>query len=58
MESLTMSKRTRHADNSKRQQPIQQQRAQARQTRSGLSRNEQSNPQPGRDKQAANDKQR
>ena len=27
-----MSKRTRHADNSKRQQPMQQQRAQARQT--------------------------
>jgi hypothetical protein len=26
-----MSKRTRHADNSKRQQPLQQQRAQARQ---------------------------
>lgn len=26
-----MSKRTRYADNSKRQQPIQQQRAQARQ---------------------------
>ena len=26
-----MSKRTRHKDNSKRQQPIQQQRAQARQ---------------------------
>lgn len=25
-----MSKRTRHSDNSKRQQPIQQQRAQAR----------------------------
>ena len=27
-----MSKRTRNADNSKRQQPFQQQRAQARQT--------------------------
>ena len=28
---VPMSKRTRHADNSKRQQPVQQQRAQARQ---------------------------
>jgi hypothetical protein len=31
----SMSKRTRYADNSKRRQPVQQQRAQARQTGSG-----------------------
>jgi hypothetical protein len=30
-ERKVMSKRTRHADNSKRQQPVQQQRAQAAQ---------------------------
>jgi hypothetical protein len=30
-----MSKRTRHADNSKRQQPVQQQRAQAAQQIAG-----------------------
>jgi hypothetical protein len=33
-----MSKRTRHADNSKRQQPIQQQRAQAARQASGQNR--------------------
>ncbi|AEG91167.1 hypothetical protein [Ramlibacter tataouinensis] len=32
-----MSKRTRHADNSKRQQPIQQQRAQAAASQAGAS---------------------
>ena len=38
-----MSKRTRYADNSKRQQPIQQQRAQARlPTNQGASRSESS----------------
>ena len=33
-----MSKRTRHADNSKRQQPVQQQRAQAAQQALGQKR--------------------
>jgi hypothetical protein len=54
-----MSKRTRHADNSKRQQPLQQQRAQARQTGGGNApRNPNANPQPGRERQSANDEQR
>lgn len=54
-----MSKRTRHADNSKRQQPIQQQRAQSRQPGgSGPAKNANANPQPGRDRNAANDARR
>lgn len=54
-----MSKRTRFADNSKRQQPIQKQRAQARQPgSSGPSREVGTNPQPGRTREAANDPKR
>lgn len=56
-----MSKRTRHADNSKRQQPIQQQRAQARQPASSgpaKNANPNANPQPGRERKAANDAKR
>lgn len=49
-----MSKRNRHSDNSKRQQPVQQQRAQARQNTPNPGKKVDSNP-PGRDKQAAND---
>ena len=52
-----MSKRSRHTDNSKRQQPVQQQRAQARQASAGPSKVGNHNP-PGRDKQAANDERR
>ena len=44
-----MSKRTRHADNSKRQQPVQQQRAEAARQASGQNkadkRSEQQQPQ-------------
>ena len=53
-----MSKRTRHSDNSKRQQPVQQQRAQARQGGGAANRSAGENPQPGRDKKAANEDQR
>ena len=56
-----MSKRTRNSDNSKRQQPVQQQRAQARQlpASSGNSQNaskeSDSQSRPGRTRQASND---
>jgi hypothetical protein len=51
-----MSKKTRHTDNSKRPQPMQQQRAQAHQANMGPSKaSEKANPQPGRTKNAAND---
>lgn len=53
-----MSKRTRHADNSKRQQPMQQQRAQARLPSSGgPAKAREANPN-GRAHQAANDDKR
>ena len=49
-----MSKRTRHADNSKRQQPVQQQRAQAARQASGqnkaVKRSDQQQPQEGQRK--------
>lgn len=60
-DAALMSKRTRHADNSKRQQPIQQQRAQARQPASSgpaKNANPNANPQPGRERKAANDAKR
>jgi hypothetical protein len=54
-----MSKRTRYADNSKRQQPVQKQRPQARQGGSSSpSKEVGTNPQPGRTREAANDAKR
>jgi hypothetical protein len=54
-----MSKKTRHTDNSKRPQPMQQQRAQAHQAKvsNPSASSAGANPQPGREK-AANDSKR
>jgi hypothetical protein len=47
-----MSKRTRHADNSKRQQPVQQQRAEAARQASGQPKAGKASDQQQRDRSA------